>query len=1229
MEGNLRLAVKKLHSVQTSGKTWLTNALTDVDSFGVGVLSRDQFTQALSQLTGIQISKKQARALCVVADANGKGDTVEIGKFVARITCGASRADNCVKKIPTLRGYPVKDDEFIGGKIAYPKSRSLVRAPTNFDVNAVDASMFPPDANLVLRHVFGYDGGSKCTSQNLFVTGDQTVVVFVAAAVGVVHDTVSKKQRHFLGHTGTITCLTMCDSSVTYKGVTYPPRTLCATGQTIARNQGQGGDTSWEGKENASGNTQSQCPFVAVWDVRTLQEITRVPLARDTQSVAAVAFSTDGNLLTTVGNDAHHTVQVWDWRVDDVDRVSNVGSVKKTKLGDLEKPILKKKPKGVHENGSPGSVFGLRFDPNTATKVTRFVTWGKKHVKVWTRYSENGPWVSRQMRFGKFGVMDVAFLPPVVAENKDVPGDGCDKKVTHKNCFSSIVTGHDDGSLLVWVSGVAVRQVNDAHVGGRGGSNWDGRVSIGGGVSALHVTRDENDHEKCTLTSGGSDGFVKRWSVVRHMIRGDTDGVPHEFHTIGDAITDPVALAEAESAGTSQSGGFKLRNTNSAQAVSFKKTFPQNTNAIASLDSALDSGVVFAGTRNCEVWQVRGLGSERETTAVVTMGHAGAVTCACWHPTDPDKAFTACEGGVVLCFDASTTCVVKKTGLPFPITAIAVGGRGFHLGNEANDGQTQMGGGGGDATQTQTRQMHVAIGGSRGELVVLHEHNFSTLWNTTHSQKSQVEDVKFSPDGGTRLVTTHKDGSVCVFQRKRLNGETVYAAAHKFFGHGGSSAKHVDWSSCGKMLATCGGDRETLFWDVVAAGDQTRVGDASKKGDQVGGTSTKGDQAGDQSKKVKSLPTKKYGPNKSCHRDTRFATWTRPLGFPVMGIWGCDKSGQVNVRYGLARFPNPLCISQILPKRPFADCPPVITQYTRPHKTDTFRGHDRSSIDVSPCGRFCVTGDDVGNVTLRPYPALARNAGLKQYRGHAGRVTNVRFNKDGARLLSVGGTDRCAFLFDVVQEDVPEPVSVATPEKQWGALDDTGKRFGFRVPTEVGGFEGVRAEVSEEFVEKTDLCVEQSEEYVDKSGPYEEQSGEYAQQSEEYAHTSGENVFSEEPSSADDDIAEEDSDSIVPEDPFANETVFVPPVGLFQSLGNASSEKETVVHGGVSTRHREISIGRSIDDLGGGVVSVRDDRNDDPPFVASPKVPIDDSESEPEIDEDLGESVGYSSEEVL
>jgi hypothetical protein len=307
----------------------------------------------------------------------------------------------------------------------------------------------------------------------------------------------------------------------------------------------------------------------------------------------------------------------------------------------------------------------------------------------------------------------------------------------------------------------------------------------------------------------------------------------------------------------------------------------------------------------------------------------------------------------------------------------------------------------------------------------------------------------------------------------------------------------------------------------------------------------------------------------------------------------------------------------------------VITQYTRPHKTDTFRGHDRSSIDVSPCGRFCVTGDDVGNVTLRPYPALARNAGLKQYRGHAGRVTNVRFNKDGARLLSVGGTDRCAFLFDVVQEDVPEPVSVATPEKQWGALDDTGKRFGFRVPTEVGGFEGVRAEVSEEFVEKTDLCVEQSEEYVDKSGPYEEQSGEYAQQSEEYAHTSGENVFSEEPSSADDDIAEEDSDSIVPEDPFANETVFVPPVGLFQSLGNASSEKETVVHGGVSTRHREISIGRSIDDLGGGVVSVRDDRNDDPPFVASPKVPIDDSESEPEIDEDLGESVGYSSEEVL
>jgi WD40 repeat protein len=37
------------------------------------------------------------------------------------------------------------------------------------------------------------------------------------------------------------------------------------------------------------------------------------------------------------------------------------------------------------------------------------------------------------------------------------------------------------------------------------------------------------------------------------------------------------------------------------------------------------------------------------------------------------------------------------------------------------------------------------------------------------------------------------------------------------------------------------------------------------------------------------------------------------------------------------------------------------------------------------------------------------------HRGHSAHVTNVCFNADGSRVISVGGNDRCVFVWRVIQ----------------------------------------------------------------------------------------------------------------------------------------------------------------------------------------------------------------------
>lgn len=99
-------------------------------------------------------------------------------------------------------------------------------------------------------------------------------------------------------------------------------------------------------------------------------------------------------------------------------------------------------------------------------------------------------------------------------------------------------------------------------------------------------------------------------------------------------------------------------------------------------------------------------------------------------------------------------------------------------------------------------------------------------------------------------------------------------------------------------------------------------------------------------------------------RDERWHTMTSTLDWPVQGIWEPESDGT-----------------------------------------------DVNAVDRSRNAKFLVTGDDFGKVNLFQFPCALEKASSVELRGHASHVTNVRWAVDDAYVVSVGGNDRCVFVW--------------------------------------------------------------------------------------------------------------------------------------------------------------------------------------------------------------------------
>ncbi|KAJ6240191.1 echinoderm microtubule-associated protein-like elp-1 [Anaeramoeba flamelloides] len=216
-----------------------------------------------------------------------------------------------------------------------------------------------------LEFVYGYNGDDR---NNIYCTKNKEVI-FYAAAIGIVYNLETKKQKFFLGHSQSITCLAV-----------HPNRKVVATAQ--------------------AGPT----PMILIWDTKTCTQLACLPV-QNQDGIASISFAKKSTLIVTVGLDSNHTVSLWDWNQErllssavgagtkslNLQFVGNrndlfvVTGINHIQFWSISQNYSLKVTPGIFDKNVDGMLLSLAI-PNESTVLT-----GSRsgHIIVWSTHSFN------------------------------------------------------------------------------------------------------------------------------------------------------------------------------------------------------------------------------------------------------------------------------------------------------------------------------------------------------------------------------------------------------------------------------------------------------------------------------------------------------------------------------------------------------------------------------------------------------------------------------------------------------------------------------------------------------------------------------------------------------------------------------------------------------------------------------------------------------------------------
>ena len=161
------------------------------------------------------------------------------------------------------------------------KSRTVLTAPSNFDVNLYKRSSAAPNLFFFREFVYGMSSTNHTSNQFFAIPSSSsrssnTTLIYAAAGLGIVHDLASNSQQYFEGHDNDITCITMS-----------PDGTLAATG------------------------CMNKKPVVHIWSTNdTTTPISTIKFFE--RFIVGLAFTYDSKYICAIGADDAHTMAVFD-----------------------------------------------------------------------------------------------------------------------------------------------------------------------------------------------------------------------------------------------------------------------------------------------------------------------------------------------------------------------------------------------------------------------------------------------------------------------------------------------------------------------------------------------------------------------------------------------------------------------------------------------------------------------------------------------------------------------------------------------------------------------------------------------------------------------------------------------------------------------------------------------------------------------------------------------------
>jgi WD40 repeat protein len=866
-------------------------------------------------------------------------------------------------------------------RMRYRYSKTPVQAPTGFDGAKLiqRSAQLPAGGDLELEWVYGSNG--KCLN-NTHATA-RGEIVYHKAAVVVVHDPVRGSQRHFTYHDDDITCLAV-----------DPSGTVAASGQ-MGRN-----------------------PRICVWDLVTFEVLAVVGGMKHgktsgghgkddgffERSVCAVEFcSVDAGYLMGVGDDDHHSLGVWKWRLDAREleglQMHGLMSTGQPSPGKLigEAATMNGEPPQIYDLVVPNRRAVARQEAlgrggKISTKMQKFVTVGNSHTKFWSVdlnasiASGKNPLTCRNARYSTAAKRGGGGRMPRKTFCAAFAPDG-----------KTVLTGASDGCIYVWDSdkGECVQSflhhptatnpaaAAEAVRSGKGGGRSGGKAASGKSksklcpVQALCVVPSSSagGGYGFQLLSGAVDGTVRRHRIsvssqgrqrfsiqsaavgdaplcdLMSVYRGHREAVKNSNMNQTDTIIAPKASERMLSFKTTGSGGRgEDKGRGDPSRGSPEEDDPKS-------GAKLSKKQKTAMARNASMSNLR---ARHAVTSFVRMGNGGGGSGA------NDAIYVATRRGDVWCLDARTRKVEHFVQSHFgPVygacahptipTRFATAGEDQML--VVWDGHLQL------CSQylpTAARSVayspdgkHLAVGCGNGAVLIYTfqkerprsgVHASLAFYKVVQDCVEFIDDLKYSPNGKYLAVASH-DNYVDVYSVKRDRGAVRGARRAHVSGDDHEDA-YVHTSRCRGHTSYV----THVDWSLDSRVLQSNCGayeiiywDAATGRPILSSTDT-------------------------VEADTQWKDWTCVLGFPVMGVWS--------------------------------------------EGTD---GTDVNSCHMSSDARHLVTGDDFGKLKLFNAPCVVQHAPAKEYMGHSSHVMNVRWLLGDNHVVSVGGWDEGVMLWRFVK----------------------------------------------------------------------------------------------------------------------------------------------------------------------------------------------------------------------